>query len=90
MRILLAFAMLLASSYSAWSFGRVTYSELKADGFVTSRLTENRAGVGGWIVSKGDRKYFCRMRGGFMRNFAAARAGNPSPDQVRRCSKVRN
>lgn len=52
----LVFFLIPASAYSK------SYSSLKSNGFRTGGLTNNRAGVKGWVLSKGAERYFCRSR----------------------------
>lgn len=39
-----------------------SYKQLQQKGFKTGTFTQNRAGLSGWYVSKGNMKYFCRHR----------------------------
>ena len=39
-----------------------SYSKLQSDGYKTSKLTHGASGSLGWIVSNGEKKFFCRMR----------------------------
>ncbi|TIV69170.1 MAG: hypothetical protein E5V89_19950 [Mesorhizobium sp.] len=39
-----------------------SFSSLQASGYKTSKLTRGASGSLGWIVSNGEKKFFCRMR----------------------------
>ncbi|RWB22767.1 MAG: hypothetical protein EOQ40_03430 [Mesorhizobium sp.] len=41
-----------------------SYSNLQTGGYKTSKLTRGASGALGWIVSNGEKKFFCRMRVG--------------------------
>ena len=37
------------------------YDRLKSDGYKTSSLTRNAAGIHGWVLKKGTKRQFCRL-----------------------------
>jgi hypothetical protein len=39
-----------------------SYSNLQGSGYKTSKLAHGASGSLGWIVSNGEKKFFCRMR----------------------------
>jgi hypothetical protein len=38
-----------------------TYANLMKQGYKTGKLTQSKSGSRGWVVSKGDKHFFCRM-----------------------------
>ncbi len=63
-----------------------SYEKLKNDGYTTSRMHRNKAGINGFTVSKGGRSYFCRLHVGVVYNNNDIVAGRPLPSQVRYCT----
>jgi hypothetical protein len=39
-----------------------SYPSLVKQGYKTGKLSKNAAGLQGWTVSNGEKKYFCRMK----------------------------
>lgn len=45
-----------------------SYSNLVKQGYKTGKLSQNRAGLQGWVVSKGDKQFFCQLNVGVVYN----------------------
>jgi hypothetical protein len=58
LKCLFAAAMFSAASMPAKA---VDFQSLVEDGYKVSKMTRNAAGMSGWMVAKGDTKYFCKL-----------------------------
>ena len=89
LRPLLIFSTLACAAMLDIATASEKYIQLKQDGFVTKPMSRNKAGSIGWVVSKPGESYFCRAFVGLVNNNADLKRGNPRPEQVGACLKIK-
>ena len=58
----IAVAAMLFLAASATSSRAESYAGLQGQGFKTSKLSRGASGAQGWVVSNGEKKYFCKLK----------------------------